>query len=128
MRYVTAAVAVASLLLVAPAFAQTTPAPKTKAPVTKTAPKPKPVAAPTVHATKGVVKSIDETTLVITKTASKGPETTFALNASTQRQGTIAAGSMVDVRYQTEGKTKVATAVTVQDVKQPAAAKPKASK
>jgi len=100
----------ASLLAVAPALAQSPDAPK---PVVKTAPAMKPAATAAVHATKGVVKSVDATTLVITKTAGKGPETTFVLNASTQKQGDIAVGSPVDVRYHAEGKTRVATAVSV---------------
>jgi hypothetical protein len=128
MKLVIAAVAAASLLVVAPAFAQSTTAPKTKAPAAKTAPAPKPAAAPVIHATKGVVKSVDDSTLVITKTAGKGPATTFMLNASTDRQGTIADGSTVDVRYHADGKNKVATAVTVQEAKVPAASKPKAKK
>jgi hypothetical protein len=102
--------AIASLLLAAPVVAQTTTAPK---PPAKTAPAPKPAATAAVHATKGVVKSVDATTLVITKTAGKGPETTFVLNASTQKQGDISVGSSVDVRYHAEGKSKVATAVSV---------------
>lgn len=104
------AAAIASLLVAAPLFAQTTTPTK---PAAKAAPAPKPAATAAVHATKGVVKSVDATTLVITKTAGKGPETTFVLNASTQKQGDIAVGASVDVRYHAEGKAKVATAVSV---------------
>jgi hypothetical protein len=113
----------ASLLMAGPAFAQTkapTPAKTTTAAPAKPATTAKPATA-AVHATKGVVKSVDDTSLVITKTAAKGPETTFVLNAATERQGAIAAGAAVDVRYRTEGKTKVATAVSVQEPKAPAA-------
>jgi len=113
------AVALASLLLATPAFAQTPPAPKTSA--AKAAPAAKAAATPTVHATKGVVKSVDATTLVISKVAGKGPDTTFMLNSSTQKQGTIAAGASVDVRYHKEGKDNVATAVTVHTGTPPAA-------
>ncbi len=76
-------------------------------------------AAPTmaVHATSGVVKSIDDNKLVITKSAGKGPETTFTVNTSTTKEGSIAAGSKVDVRYHNDGKTKVATAVSVHEAK-----------
>ena len=73
--------------------------------------------APAVHATSGVVKSIDDSKLVITKSAGKGPETTFMLNASTTKDSSVAAGSKVDVRYHTEGKSKVATAVSVHEAK-----------
>jgi hypothetical protein len=126
MKYVPVA-ALASLLLAAPAFAQTAPAtPAAKTPAAKTAAASKPAATPVTHATRGVVKTVDASSLVIS--ARKGAETTFVLNASTQRQGDIAPGANVSVRYHTEGKDKVATAVSVQQPKQPAAAKSKASK
>ncbi|MBI2833661.1 MAG: hypothetical protein HYX76_04475 [Acidobacteria bacterium] len=64
------------------------------------------------HATTGVVKSVDATTLVITKSGKKGGEMTFTLNPSTKHEGTIDVGSQVSVRYQEEGKTFVATAIT----------------
>lgn len=64
------------------------------------------------HATTGVVKSVDATTLVITKSGKKGGEMTFMLNPSTKREGTIEVGSQVSVRYQEDGKTLTATAIT----------------
>ena len=71
-------------------------------------------AAPT-HATKGVVKSVDANTLVITH---KGKtDMTFALNPATHLQGTVAVGTSVDVRYREDGKTYVATAITAQPSK-----------
>ena len=42
---------------------------------------------------------------------------TFTINDATKKQGAIAAGASVEVRYKTEGKTNVATAVTVQKKK-----------
>jgi hypothetical protein len=124
MKYLPVA-ALASLLLAAPAFAQTTaPTHAAKAPAAKTA-APKPAATPATHATRGVVKTVDASSLVITRGKA---DTTFVLNASTQRQGDIAPGANVSVRYHTEGKDKVATAVSVQQPKQPAAAKSKTSK
>ena len=122
MKTIVHAAAIASLLVAASAFAQTA-APAAKP--ARTAPAPRAAVTAAVHATKGVVKSVDSTTLVITKTAGKGPETTFVLNASTQKQGDIAVGSSVDVRYHTEGKTKVASAVSVA---QAAAARAKVTK
>ena len=68
------------------------------------------------HATAGVVKTVDATSLVITRAGSAG-EMTFTLNPSTRRQGTIEVGSHVSVRYQEDGKTKIATAVTGQHAK-----------
>jgi len=120
------AAAIASLLLAAPVFAQTTTTPAAK-PASKAAPAPKPAATTAVHATKGVVKSVDASSLVITKAGGKAPETTFVLNSATQKSGDVSIGASVDVRYHTEGKSKVATAVSVQEPK-PAAAKSKASK
>jgi hypothetical protein len=72
----------------------------------------KPAAA--THATSGVIKSVDATSLVITKTVNKKSEdVTFALNSTTQKKGDMTVGSTVDVRYRTEGGSNVATAVTV---------------
>jgi hypothetical protein len=83
-------------------------------------------AAPASHSTSGVVKSVDATTLVITH---NNKDMTFTVNGSTQKSGNVAAGSHVTVRYQAEGKSMVATAITEQPAK-PVAAKaaPKAGK
>lgn len=70
------------------------------------------VAPHTIHATRGVVKTIDSTTLVITRGRNQ-KEMTFSLNSATRREGTIAVGSPVSVRFEHEGKADVATAVTV---------------
>jgi len=64
------------------------------------------------HATRGIVKTIDATTLVITRFAHRG-EMTFALVPSTERSGMVAVGSTVSVRYREDGRTHIATAVTV---------------
>ena len=76
--------------------------------------------APASHATTGTVKSIDDATLVITRAGKKGGEMAFTLNTSTTRQGTPAVGSPVSVRYREDGKTLIATAITVQHAKHPA--------
>ena len=73
-------------------------------------------AVPT-HATKGFVKSVDASTLVITRKGKTGGEMTFALNPTTHLQGTVAVGASVDVRYREDGKTYVATAITAQPSK-----------
>ena len=52
--------------------------------------------------------------MVITTAGKKGKEMSFALNSSTQRDGTLAAGSTVSVRYHMDNKTNVATAVNAQ--------------
>jgi hypothetical protein len=80
----------------------------------KPTPKPTPAAAAASHSTTGTVKSVDGTSLVITRASGTPKEMTFVLNDSTQKKGAIATGAAVDVRYKTEGKSNVATAVTVQ--------------
>jgi len=66
------------------------------------------------YATRGVVRSVDASTLVITRTGKTHGEITFVLTASTHREGRIAPGAPVSVRYRQEGKTNVATAIRVQ--------------
>ena len=66
-----------------------------------------------VHATKGVVKSVDASSLVITGTGPKAKEMTFVLNSATMKTGTPAVGATVQVRYKTEAKQNIATAVSV---------------
>lgn len=78
------------------------------------------------HAVRGVVKSMDDSSLVVTASGKKAADMTFVVNGSTTKEGSPAVGSMVSVRYKTEAGKMVATAVAVQ----PAAksAKPKAGK
>ena len=73
------------------------------------------------HSMKGVVKSIDDRALVLTSSGGSHAETSFTLNSSTHREGTIAPGSTVSVRYHDEGTTHVATAIGVEHAKKPAA-------
>ena len=63
------------------------------------------------HAVSGVVKSIDATTLVITRLHKTPGEMTFALDSSTEREGPVAVGDTIEVRYHTDGHTLVATAI-----------------
>ena len=68
------------------------------------------------HATKGVIKSVSATSVVITRRmAGTRTDTTFVLTPSTQRVGTLAAGATVEIRYRTAGTQRVATAVSVED-------------
>lgn len=75
------------------------------------------------HSTTGTVKSIDGSTLVISKPGKKSGEMTFAVNGSTQKAGTVGVGSNVTVRYQGDGKSMVATAITERPAKQMASNK-----
>lgn len=81
------------------------------APKTPPATAKQPSATPVMHAMKGTVKSIDDHTLVLTGSGGNHAEMTFALNGSTRREGTIATGTPVSVRYHDDGKTHVATAI-----------------
>ena len=76
----------------------------------------KPAAAAS-HSVKGTVKSMDASSLVITKSGKAGGDMTFTVNADTKKDGAPAVGSSVSVRYRTEGSTNVATAVTAQAAK-----------
>jgi hypothetical protein len=106
------------------AFGQTTTA-KTPAPAKQTstakATSASKDATSTTHATRGVVKSINDSTLVISRSGKKAGEMTLALNSSTHREGSIAVGTPVSVRYMHEGKDYVATAITAQQPKAQAA-------
>ena len=46
----------------------------------------------------GVVKSVDDSSMVMTRSNAKGPEQTFQLNASTTRKGKLVPGEVVNVR------------------------------
>lgn len=65
------------------------------------------------HAVRGIVKSVDPKSLVITRSGKKPNELTFVLTPATLQTGTIAAGATVSVRYRTEGHMLIATGVTV---------------
>ena len=69
------------------------------------------------HATMGVVKSVDDNMLVITRSGKDAGDMSFGLNSSTQRKGTIAVGTAVSVRYHDDGATHMATAITAQPQK-----------
>ena len=66
---------------------------------------------------EATVKSLDATTLVITRAGKRAGDMTFMLNASTQRDGSVAVGTPVSVRYQMEGKDNVALAITAEKAK-----------
>jgi hypothetical protein len=78
------------------------------------------------HTVRGTVKSLDDSTLVLSR--KKGADMTFALDSNTAKQGSPAVGSDVSVRYHNQGKTMMASAITVQPVKQVASTKPAAAK
>ncbi len=65
-----------------------------------------------VHATTGTVKSLSDTTLVITKSGKRHREMTFQLGSDMQKEGSVAVGSRVSIRYRDDGNRHVATAIT----------------
>ena len=64
-----------------------------------------------MHSMRGVVKSIDATTLVIERSPQSEGKTSLALNPSTEGLGDVKVGSTVVVRYRTEAHQRIATAV-----------------
>jgi hypothetical protein len=107
----TAAIVIGALLLVPPSGLASTAASTT--PVTEAAGRSSSKRAQ-MHATKGVVKSVDATTLVVSRSRQYGHEITFVLNPSTQQAGKVTVGSTVEVRYRTEGKQNIATVVSLE--------------
>ena len=85
----------------------------------------KKTSTPATHTAKGTVKSLDNSSLVVSH---KGGDMTFVVDNATAKTGSPAVGSEVSVKYHTEGKTNMATAITAQPPKQQASAKPAASK
>jgi hypothetical protein len=74
------------------------------------------------HTISGVVKSIDDKMLVISRTGKKS-DMTFALDSSTGRGGTINVGTPVSVRYRMQGKSRSALFITAKNEKQQASKK-----
>jgi hypothetical protein len=70
--------------------------------------------APTLgtHSVRGIVKSVDASTLVISRSGRRPADLTFALCGSTVREGQIAIGRLVSIRYVMNGDTRMATAVS----------------
>ena len=122
MKKMLQAAVVAAAVLAVPSMslaAQTAkPAPAAKPAAKKTA-------TPASHSAKGVVKSMDATSLVVTE---KGKDVTYVLDPSTKKEGDPAVGSNVTVMYKTEGTQHVATDVKASAAKAPKPAKPATAK
>jgi hypothetical protein len=63
------------------------------------------------YAVRGRVESVTATVLVIRRSAIERRQMRFVLNPSTEREGRIAVGDPVSIRYITRGDELVATAV-----------------
>ncbi len=109
MRYTLTALMLAGVLATSGiAFAQTSK------PAQSTAAKPAAAKPAATHSVQGVVKSVDASSLVITKSGKKGSDMTFKLDSTTQKDGSITTGSPVSVRYRMDGSSMVATAVNAE--------------
>ncbi|HEU5255504.1 MAG TPA: hypothetical protein VFU28_05925 [Vicinamibacterales bacterium] len=109
MRYTLTALMLAGALAVSGgAFAQSSSKPASK-PASSSSTKPA-----ATHSVQGTVKSVDASSLVITKSGKKGSDMTFKLDSTTQKEGSIATGTPVSVRYHVDGSTNVATAVNAE--------------
>ena len=64
------------------------------------------------HSVRGIVKSVDASTLVISRSGRRPTDLAFALCGSTVREGQIAIGRLVSIRYVMDGDTRIATAVS----------------
>lgn len=107
MRYTLTALTLAAALITSGAAVAQTAKPASTASA-------KPAA---LHSVEGTVKSVDASSLVLTKSGRKGGDMSFTLDSSTQRGGTIAVGSKVSVRYHQDGATMMATAVNAESPK-----------
>ena len=67
----------------------------------------------TVHATRGVVKAISGTTLIVSRPRNRG-DIAFKLSPAVHLEGTLEVGATISVRYRDEGNDHVATAISVQ--------------
>jgi hypothetical protein len=105
MRFNSAALIMTGALTLIPlsSFAVQATAPAAKAKASATA------KAPTTHATTGVVKSVDATSLVITKGNSKTSTMTFDISPATTKDGSVEVGSSVSKVRRLEDEVQVGT-------------------
>ena len=68
--------------------------------------------APVSATLKGVIKKIDDASIVLTPSNNKNGEVTFQLTAAAKRTGAIATGDSVSVTYHFENGSRVVTSVT----------------
>ncbi len=74
-------------------------------------------ATPATATRKGIVKKIDDATLVITPADDKKTEATYTLTPATKRNGQIAAGQEVVISYHYEQGKPVVSAVSAKPAK-----------
>jgi hypothetical protein len=69
------------------------------------------------HAIRGIVRSVDDSSMTIAGCGKKIGELTFVLVPATHREGIPLVGGTVSVRYRREGDRFVATAISTQPEK-----------
>jgi hypothetical protein len=120
MKKLFQAAVVTAAVLALPAMslaAQAKPAATAKAPAAKAGSTAK-TASAAAHSARGVVKSLDASSLVITQKAGKSTkEMSFVLDNSTQKEGDVAVGTPVQVTYHNAAKQHVASAVKATSAK-----------
>jgi hypothetical protein len=111
------AAVVAAAVLAMPALslaAQTPAAPATSAKADAKPNSGTKAASTSVYSAKGVVKSIDGSTLVLTEKSGKkkrSRDVHFVLDSAVQKDANIAAGSTVRVKYHNDAKKHVVTEI-----------------
>jgi hypothetical protein len=105
-RQMTMLAVVGTLLAAVAAASAAAPDPAAQLSATKPAP------ALGTHSVQGIVKSVDASTLVIARSRRRPTDLAFALCGSTIREGQIAIGRLVSIRYVIDGDTRIATAVS----------------
>ena len=108
MRHMVTALVLTGFVAIAPSsFAQTSAAKPAAQHAAAAAAKPA-----ASHSVRGTIKSVDSSTLVITTAGKKRRDMTFMLGSSTAKQGDLAPGTSVSVRYTGDAGHMMATAVT----------------
>ena len=77
------------------------------------------------HSVSGTVKAVDATMLTVTRSGKDKNDLMVMMNSSTQKDGNIAVGSKVSVRYKEENGQNIATAVKASAPKPAASGKKK---
>ena len=73
--------------------------------------------APQTTTMKGVIKTIGDTSIVLTPSANKKVDVTFELTAAAKRTGALAAGDTVSVTYYYENGARVVTSLAGKEAK-----------
>jgi hypothetical protein len=67
--------------------------------------------APLTTTMKGVIKKIDDASIVVSPSTNKNAEVTFDLTSAAKREGALAAGDAVTITYYYENGKRIVTSV-----------------